>query len=91
MNVRQALEVLLGAVQMLEHRVSALEHGPTPLPRPPANAIEGQERQMLIDALQQSRGIQSHAARRLGISARMMHYKVQIFGLQAYCTLSKRK
>lgn len=91
MDTRHALDVLARAVQMLERRVAALEGG-----RPPTityatdNKLAGRERAVLIEALAKAGGIQAHAAVALGISPRVMHYKVTRHNLHAYCRLSRR-
>ena len=54
------------------------------------NQLTGQEREVLIEALAKAGGIQAHAAVALGISPRVMHYKVTRHNLHAYCRLSKR-
>ncbi|MCG8564266.1 MAG: sigma-54 dependent transcriptional regulator [Desulfobacterales bacterium] len=44
-------------------------------------SIQESERQTLIRALEQTRGVQKHAADLLGISKRAMHYKVKKYGI----------
>jgi len=43
--------------------------------------IEAQERSLIIDALKETRGNQSQAARMLGTTKRIIQYKIQKFGL----------
>jgi len=43
--------------------------------------IEAQERAMIVDALRESRGNQSQAARLLGTTKRIIQYKIQKFGI----------
>lgn len=75
---------------MLAARVAALEDGtPTRAPAVPQNQIEAAERELLRAALVACGGIQSHAARHVGVTARMMHYKIQKYGLRAYCRLAR--
>lgn len=74
------------ALQVLERRLQLLEGGaalPERAARP--NALDQGERALLIKALTDARGLQSMAASALGISARVMHYKVRKHGLKAYC------
>lgn len=83
-------EVVLPALQMLERRVSVLEGGAAlPERLAQSSALEQQEREMLIEALTKANGVQSTAASRLGISARVFHYKVRKHGLKAYCRLAR--
>ena len=43
--------------------------------------IESQERAMIVDALKESHGNQSQAARILGTTKRIIQYKIQKFGI----------
>jgi Nif-specific regulatory protein len=43
--------------------------------------IEAQERSLIIDALKETRGNQSQAAKMLGTTKRIVQYKIQKFGL----------
>jgi DNA-binding NtrC family response regulator len=45
------------------------------------NPLEAQERTMLVDALKRSNWVQKDAARLLGISRRVIHYKIKKFGI----------
>lgn len=78
------------ALQVMERRLQLLEGGAA-LPERAArqNAIDQHERALLIEALQASGGVQSTAASRLGISARVFHYKVRKHGLKAYCRFTR--
>ena len=53
--------------------------------------LEAREREMLIRALTEAGGVQAKAARALGISGRVMHYKVEKFRLGRYCGWRKRR
>ena len=48
-------------------------------------AVEALERSLILDALQQVDGIKAKAARRLGITTRMISYKMVNLGLQVDC------
>lgn len=89
-HCRHCEAIVLPALQMLERRMSILEGGAA-LPErvAQASALEQQERDMLIEALTKANGVQSTAARRLGISARVFHYKVRKHGLKAYCRFAR--
>jgi len=45
-------------------------------------ALEGWERRMILDALQQTHGVQARAAKVLGISERSLWYRVKKLGIQ---------
>ncbi|HNY66381.1 MAG TPA: sigma-54 dependent transcriptional regulator [Deltaproteobacteria bacterium] len=47
------------------------------------NPLEVQEKAMVIDALKKANWVQKDAADILGISRRVMHYKIRKFGIQA--------
>ena len=80
--------VVLPTLQMLARRVQALEDGRSvERAEAPTDAVQAQERQMIIDALRVCQGIQSHAALSLGMSARRMHYKIAKYGLGHLCPL----
>ena len=89
-----AILAVVDAVRGLETRVSALEGRPAPRHTTDGVRLDVQgrtlaqlERAALIAALKQAGGVQSRAAKLLGISARVMQYKVQALGLQEYCCL----
>jgi DNA-binding NtrC family response regulator len=46
------------------------------------NTLEAQERAMVVQALKKARGVQKDAANILGISRRVMHYKIRKYNLQ---------
>ena len=52
--------------------------------------LAAREREALIAALQQAGGVQLRAARLLGISPRVMHYKVHRYHLGRYCAIRRR-
>ena len=54
----------------------------TPPPSSDDFSIEESEKQTLIRALKQTRGVQKHAADLLNISKRAMHYKVKKYNIQ---------
>ena len=84
-------EVVLPTLQMLERRVAALEDGAAVrVAAGPHDQVEAGERDLLVGALRACRGVQSHAAQLLGISARRMHYRVHKYGLEALCPLRKK-
>lgn len=92
---RRLAEVVLPYLLALERRIQHLEGGiTTPVVRP-APAATSQlargERDALIAALQQARGIQKHAATVLGISERMMSYRVKKHGLADHCAIPKAR
>jgi len=47
------------------------------------NPLEAQERAMVVDALRKAKWVQKDAADILGISRRVMHYKIKKFKIQA--------
>jgi len=47
------------------------------------NPLEAQERAMVLDALKKAKWVQKDAADILGISRRVMHYKIKKFKIQA--------
>jgi Nif-specific regulatory protein len=54
------------------------------------NIIERQERALIIDALKETRGNQSRAAKLLGITKRIIQYKIQKFGIDPWRFRPKR-
>lgn len=83
--------IVVPALQMLIQRIEQLERA---APRMAANewtnlSLADLERAAIIHALQQSHGVQNQAAKRLGISPRVMHYRVKQLNLYSYCTGSR--
>jgi Nif-specific regulatory protein len=54
------------------------------------NVVESQERSLIIDALKETRGNQSKAAKLLGTTKRITQYKIQKFGIDAWQFRPKR-
>ncbi len=54
------------------------------------NVIESQERALIIDALKETKGNQSKAAKLLGITKRITQYKIQKFGIDPWQFRPKR-
>ena len=52
--------------------------------------VEDLERQLILAALQRARGVQAHAAKVLGISERVLRYKMKKYELQIQTKLSGR-
>ena len=44
--------------------------------------IEGLEKQMIIEALQESNWVKAEAARRISITERMIGYKIKKYGIE---------
>jgi Nif-specific regulatory protein len=55
-----------------------------------SNIIESQERAIIIDALKETRGNQSQAAKLLGTTKRIIQYKIQKFGIDPWRFRPKR-
>ena len=82
-------EVVLPTMQMLERRVTALEQG-TVVRREVqvrGKTLADIEREACIEALHAARGIQKLAADMLGVTPRVMSYKVKQLGLQRHCRM----
>lgn len=45
-------------------------------------SLEGGERKLILEALERSHWVQKDAARLLGISRKVLHYKIRKFGIQ---------
>lgn len=61
---------------------SGIEKTQEPMPNLTGlNPLEAQERAMLVDALKRCNWVQKDAARMLGISRRVMHYKIRKFNI----------
>jgi len=54
------------------------------------NVVESQERALIINALKETRGNQSKAARLLGTTKRITQYKIQKFGIDPWQFRPKR-
>lgn len=52
--------------------------------------VEGLERRLIVDALHRAHGVQSRAAKSLGISERVLRYKIKKYELQISTKLSGR-
>jgi Nif-specific regulatory protein len=55
-----------------------------------SNLVESQERGLIIDALKETRGNQSQAAKLLGTTKRIIQYKIQKFGIDPWQFRPKR-
>jgi two-component system NtrC family response regulator len=91
-NVRELENVIERAVVLTRDEVIALGdlpltlQDPSPEPEPGTNgglfaAVEGLERRMILEALGRAGGVQTRAAERLGISERVLRYKLRKYGL----------
>jgi two-component system NtrC family response regulator len=89
-NVRELENLVERAVVLTRDDVIGLADLPLTLREPEASApdergltaeVEGLERRMIRDALQQAGGVQTAAAERLGISERVLRYKLRKYGL----------
>jgi len=96
-NVRELQHVLEGAM-VLSDGVIRFDHLPPAIQRaaqarPAAltgpvlsgsldEALEEWERRMILDALQQTQGVQARAARILGVSERSLWYRIKKLGIQ---------
>ncbi|MBI4011980.1 MAG: sigma 54-interacting transcriptional regulator, partial [Candidatus Rokubacteria bacterium] len=89
-NVRELENLIERAVVLTRDDVIGLADLPLSLREPePAAAeerglpatVEGLERRMIRDALAQAGGVQTAAAERLGISERVLRYKLRKYGL----------
>jgi DNA-binding NtrC family response regulator len=74
-----------------EHLPPALRRAaqaPSPAPAGPVlsgsldEALEEWERRMILDALQQTQGVQARAAKILGVSERSLWYRIKKLGIQ---------
>ncbi len=52
--------------------------------------IKGLEKKTILDALQKSDWIQQDAARLLGVSKRVIHYKIRKYGIKASSMVKNR-
>jgi two-component system NtrC family response regulator len=89
-NVRELENLVERAVVLTRDEVIALADLPLAVQESPADpgaqpglvaAVEGLERRMIRDALARSGGVQTRAADLLGISERMLRYKLKKYGL----------
>jgi DNA-binding NtrC family response regulator len=92
-NVRELQNLIERAVLLCEGDV--LRPGDVPLPRPAPSAaapdapfdltraVEDLETRMIRSALERAGGVQTRAARELGVSERVLRYKLQKYGLAA--------
>jgi DNA-binding NtrC family response regulator len=93
-NVRELRNVIERATVLAEHDMIEVEdlpvylHAPVEGPKTPGDEDRGLdarvaeiERQWILEALRESRGIQTQAARRLGINERSLWYRIKKFGI----------
>jgi DNA-binding NtrC family response regulator len=89
-NVRELENLIERAVVLTRDEVIALADLPLAVQEAPADpgaqpglvaAVEALERRMIRDALARSGGVQTRAAELLGISERMLRYKLKKYGL----------
>jgi DNA-binding NtrC family response regulator len=93
-NVRELRNVIERATILAEHDMIEVEdlpvylHAPVEEPKTPGGEAKGLdarvaeiERQWILEALRESRGIQTQAARRLGINERSLWYRIKKFGI----------
>jgi two-component system NtrC family response regulator len=89
-NVRELENLIERAVVLTRDQVIGASDLPLTLHDAPAErsapsgleaAVEGLERRMIRAALDESAGVQTHAAERLGISERVLRYKLRKYGL----------
>jgi len=89
-NVRELENLIERAVVLTRDEVIGLADLPLtlaePAPEPEAGvgliaAVEGLERRMIREALAQANGTQTRAAELLGISERVLRYKLKKYGL----------
>lgn len=90
LSCERLAEVVLPTLQMLMKRVDALDAGVAYSPEPSVygKTLAQLEREAMIAALHAHKGVQKSAAEQLGISVRVMSYKVKALGLERYCTFS---
>jgi DNA-binding NtrC family response regulator len=89
--VRELENLIERAVVLTRGDVIALTDLPLTLQEPSSEsttpgdglvaAVEGLERRMIREALNRSEGIQTRAAEQLGISERVLRYKLRKYGL----------
>ncbi|MFQ5848173.1 MAG: sigma-54-dependent transcriptional regulator [Candidatus Methylomirabilales bacterium] len=90
-NVRELENMIERAVVLTRDEVIDLSDLPLSLPEPGEHgeeggltaAVEGLERRMIRDALAKAGGTQTRAAELLGISERVLRYKLKKYGLSA--------
>ncbi|MBI5167656.1 MAG: sigma-54-dependent Fis family transcriptional regulator [candidate division NC10 bacterium] len=89
-NVRELENILERAVVLARSETIGLSDLPISLQEPKAgeetekslpSLLEGIERRMIVEALQKSQGVQTKAAELLGISERMLRYKLKKYGI----------
>jgi DNA-binding NtrC family response regulator len=74
----------------LEARAAPAPQAAAPLPTPALppegttlnEVLEARERELIILALEEARGVQAHAAKRLGLSKSNLNYRIQKLGIQ---------
>ncbi|HEX6080551.1 MAG TPA: sigma-54 dependent transcriptional regulator [Methylomirabilota bacterium] len=97
-NVRELQHVLEGAMVLSDGVITpehlppavrrvvpsrpAAESGPAPMGGSLDEALAEWERRMILDALQQTRGVQARAAKILGVSERSLWYRIKKLGIQ---------
>ncbi len=96
-NVRELQHVLEGAMVLSDgvirpdHLPPAIQRAARARPAAPTGsvlsgsldeALEEWERRMILDALQQTQGVQTRAARILGVSERSLWYRIKKLGIQ---------
>ena len=70
------------AVQRAVQARPAAESGPAPVGGSLDEALAEWERRMILDALQQTHGVQARAAKILGVSERSLWYRIKKLGIQ---------
>jgi len=91
-NVRELENLVERAVVLTRDEVIGLEDLPLSVKEPDQGnfgeasltaAVEGLERRMIREAMAQSDGVQTRAAELLGISERVLRYKLRKYGLSS--------
>jgi DNA-binding NtrC family response regulator len=84
-NALEASVVLCpdGVLRLRDLHLTGLPEVPPPVPAEgPRFSLEGGERTLIIQALERTGWVQKDAARLLGISRRVLHYKIRKFGIE---------
>lgn len=82
--IERAVLVCQDDVIRAEHLPPSLQTAKSPVGAPPSSlpaAVENVEREMILEALKASHGHQGQAARMLGITLRMLGYKIRKHGI----------
>jgi two-component system NtrC family response regulator len=90
-NVRELENLVERAVVLTRDDVISLGELPLSIKEPRADVVdqtnlsavvEGIERRMIVDALEDASGVQTRAAESLGISERALRYKLKKYGIR---------